>query len=164
MYYKITNFSSVNTLNYKGKEYLHTLPKELRYEISVQAAIWEKNFLKKLLGDGKYNAWKFEADRLSEDDIVSEDERSKCVFDQRNILNVNHGVVQGHYLPEVVEYFKRQNYSLNLSKRGVLSGKKLIKYRFKKMIYDNTPDRYRKRIKTIGERLGFEFVSTKHSK
>lgn len=164
IYYKLTNFSEVNTSNYKNINYLHALPKELKYGVSLQAAIWKKDFLNKLIGNQNYNAWKFEADRLDENDNITEDERSRCIFDNRNILNIQHGVVQGHYLPEVIKYFNNQNYSLNLAKRDILSGRKLIKYRLKKMIYNYTPDKYRKNIKKIGEKLGVEFVSTKYSK
>lgn len=53
-------------LYYKKRKYLHIIPENDEYSVSLQAAIWEKSFLNDLLGEGSYNTWNFELNRVKE--------------------------------------------------------------------------------------------------
>lgn len=55
-YYKLNNFSRVNTKRYKNIDYLYTIPENMEYGISLQPAIWKREYLLELLGDSAYTA------------------------------------------------------------------------------------------------------------
>lgn len=94
-YYKIMTFSKIKTPSYMGEEYLHIIPASMPYGISLQAAIWEKSFFLDMIGKGDYNPWVFEVERLEEEQNTTEPNKVVGVFDDRNMLNICHMVVQG---------------------------------------------------------------------
>lgn len=54
---KLLNQTKIKGKSYDGKPYLHILDENSDYGISLQPAIWKKNFLKDLVGSDNYNAW-----------------------------------------------------------------------------------------------------------
>lgn len=159
-YYKLTTFSKINTPIYKNLDYLHVLPGNLEYAISLQAGIWKKDFLKEKVGTENYNAWKFEVDRINEEKQGTKEPMEGCVFDERNILQIQHGVVQGKYLPEVIKYFDKRGYSLNQSKRQVMSFKENVIYKTKRF---NWPKPIKRILKGILHLMGVKFVTDKNA-
>ena len=155
-YYKLNTFSKIKTARYKNIDYLHVLPENMEYGISLQPGIWEKDFLKEKVGTGNYNAWKFEVDRLNEEKGKSKAPLKGCVFDERNILKIQHGIVQGKYLPECVRYFEKRGYQLNQSRRSVMTFKENLIYKAKRL---NWPKPIRKILKSILRAFGMKFVT-----
>lgn len=97
-HYKLFSLSKIKTPIYEENEYLHTIPESLPYGLSLIAGIWEKDFFLEKIGTGIYNPWKFEVDRLEEEKKSNGSMRLVGLFDNRNILNITHMVVQGKYL------------------------------------------------------------------
>lgn len=162
-YYKLNSFSRINTKHYKEIDYLYTIPENLEYGVSLLPAIWERTFLLELLGEDNYNAWKFEYARVAESSKASNKNLKGCVFDKRNILQVQHGVVQGKYLPPVIKFFKGKNYELNVSKRPIMTKGEYSVYRLKQIGKELTPIFARSSVKKILNKFGMKFVSDKQS-
>ena len=81
---------------YKRDKNIKIIPSNKKYGINLQAAIWDKEFLKKTIGIGNYNAWKFEINQLGREDFNIE--KIEYLIDVRNVLNILHTVVQSKYL------------------------------------------------------------------
>jgi len=156
----LNTFTPFHTPHYKQYKYLYVIPENMEYGISLLPGIWEKGFLQTKLGTENYNAWKFECNRLSEEKGKSSRPLEGCVFDSRNILQIQHGVVQGKYLPETIQYFKKQGYSLNQSRRGVMSFKENLLYKVKRL---NWPSPVKNILKGILRLFGMKFVSDMNS-
>lgn len=155
-YYKLNTFSKINTPNYRGRGYLHIIPGNLEYGISLLPGIWEKAFLIEKLGTENYNAWKFEIDRLIEERDETSEPLKGCVYDDRNILQIQHGVVQGKYLPEVIKYFKKNGYDLNQSRRGIMTFRENLIYKTKRL---NWPAPLKRSLKAFLHLFGVKFVT-----
>lgn len=162
-YYKLDSFSKIKANNYNGMNYLSTIPENLDYGISLQPAIWNRKFLLELLGEGNYNAWKFEYARIAESAKGSAKDLAGCVYDDRNILEIQHAVVQGKYLPPVVEFFEQQNYKVNMTRRSAMTTKEYKLHRVKQIGKKITPIAYRKTVKKFMNNFGMKFVSDKQS-
>jgi len=158
-YYKLSTFSKIKTEKYKESSHLHNIPGDLEYGVSLQAAIWDKEYLLKLIGDEDYNAWKFEIDRIRESERVKEEGLVGCVFDNRNILNICHGVAQGKYLPPAVKYFEKRGRVLNTNSRPIMTKKEYMYYRAKGISAQIIPKKLKNRIKVVLKFFGFKFVS-----
>ncbi len=120
-YYKIMTFSDIKTKNFKDYDFLKTIPASLPYGISLQASIWNRNFFLKMIGEGNYNPWCFETRRLKEEQTTKEPNKLIGVFDNRNILNICHMVVQGKYLPKSVIKMQGVGINVDVESREVMS-------------------------------------------
>ena len=160
-YYKLNTFTPFKTESYKEYPYLHIIPENMEYGISLLPGIWKKEFLSEKLGKENYNAWKFECDRIAEEKGKTNKPLKGCVYDERNILQIVHGVVQGKYLPEAVKYFEKRGYSLNQSKRQVMSFKENFIYKTKRLSW---PKPVKTVLKKILRCFGMKFVTDQNSK
>lgn len=160
-YYKLNNFSRVNTEFYKNIKFLVTIPENMEYGVSLQPAIWKREHLLELLGEGGYSAWKFELDQVEKTYNESNKPLKGCVLDKRNILNICHGVVQGKYLPSAIRYFEKQNYNLDTTNRKVMTNREYAIYKLKGFGREVFKRGTRKVIKNIFRKIGVGFVSDK---
>ena len=161
-YYKLVNMSRAvknHDPQYKDQKFLHIIPQSDEYGVSLQAAIWEKGFLTDCLGTDNYNAWKFEFDRVKEASGRPDTANPGCVFDERNVLNLQHGVVQSKYLPGTIHYFRKRGISLNVQ-REVMDYPHYYLLRFESKAKHMLPRPMRGKVKKILEILGMKFVST----
>lgn len=159
-YYKLNTFTRFKTSHYKNYSFLYTIPENMPYGISLLPGIWKKNFLAEKLGTDNYNAWKFECNRLAEEKGKGNQALEGCVFDSRNILQIQHGVVQGKYLPEVIKYFRKQGYELNQSVRKTMSFKENFIYKCKRLDW---PVPVKRVLKMILRKTGMKFVSDENA-
>ncbi|MCM1257606.1 MAG: hypothetical protein NC307_07095 [Roseburia sp.] len=156
-YCKLLNQSKMRGMAFKGKKYLHVIKRDDEYGISLQPAIWEKEFLKELVGTGNYNAWVFEMNQIR--NKYQNNNGINCLADDRNILQITHAVVQSQYLRHAVRVFKKQGYYLNVGKRKVMSVPDTIKYRAKQFFSEYTPRCLKPFMKNMGRLFKFSFVS-----
>lgn len=162
-YYKLMTFSKFHTPHFENYRFLYTIPRNKPYGISLQAAIWEKNFLIEKLGTDNYNAWTFEKDRLDEETNEATPIEG-CVFDNRNILQIEHMIVQSMYLPPAVQYFNKKGYSIDLNERTVMSRKQYFIYANKRFWSDLLSGFDLTGIKKILKKMGMSFVSDSNSR
>lgn len=165
-YFKLVNMNRAvknHDPNYKGIGYLHIIPESDEYGVSLQAAIWDKEYLSELLGTDNYNAWTFEFDRVREAKDKPDTPNPGCVFDDRNILNLQHGVIQSKYLPGTIRYFKKKGIKLNVQ-REVMSYAHYFRIRLGSKVKYTLPKPLRGKVKHILEKCGMKFVSTVRDK
>lgn len=133
-YYKIMTFSKFKTPYYKKTKYLHVIPASHPYGISLQASIWNRDYFLKMIGEDDYNPWVFEVCRLEEEQIVSEPDKILGVFDNRNILNICHMVVQGKYLPKSVKQMQKVGIEIDTKSREIMPWKDAFIYSIKSYV------------------------------
>lgn len=149
--------------NYKGIKYLHVVPENDEYGVSLQAAIWKKEYLKEVLGTENYNAWKFEFDRVKEAEGKTSQPNKGVLVDDRNILKIKHGVMQGKHLPFTVKYFKKKGLDLNIQ-REIMSYPQYFRYWIVSAGKEILPKSWRVGVKRVLEKCGMKFVSTTRDK
>lgn len=159
--FKMANFSKAIINKIKNNNNLYEIPENLEYGISLQPAIWEKNYLLNLIGTENYNAWKFELDRISDMKIGSSKSIERHYFDNRNVLNICHMVVQGQLLPNALKTLKKKKYKLK-SVRKRMEWKTYCFYVLKGKIKHIISKELREKLKNIMEKFGIEFVSRKN--
>lgn len=137
-YYKIMTFSKICTKNYKGMGYLHEIPASWPYGISLQAAIWNREYFLNLVGGGDYNPWVFEVRRLNDEKKAEDPNALVGVFDDRNIMNICHMVVQGKYLPKAVKFMQNKGVHVDLDSRSVMTWKENVTYILKLAVSEYT--------------------------
>lgn len=120
-YYKLMSLSKIRTPYFDKANKIRTIPANLKYGISLLAAIWERQHFLSLIGPEDYNPWKFEIDRNVDVDNSRDDKSLVGVYDERNLLNICHMVVQGKYLPSAVSTMTKKGIIISTDKRGIHS-------------------------------------------
>lgn len=151
-YYKLMTFTKINTPMYKDNDYLHVIPASLPYGISLQAAIWKREFFQSMIGNDDYNPWVFEVERLHEEENASEPDKVVGVFDDRNVINICHMVVQGKYLPKSVERMEKVGIKIDTASREVMSWRENLIYSIKLLVvpFTNRHPQIRNFLRAIG--------------
>lgn len=148
--------------SYKGKKHIKIIPKDKKYGINLQAAIWEKNFLKETVGTGNYNAWEFEINQLGVDTYNIE--KIEYLIDVRNVLHITHAVVQSKYLRNAKRKLSKIGITIPDSEREQLSRIDDFKYNLKLLMYSATPKVLIKPFKYIGRIFKVDFVTDRINK
>lgn len=147
---------------FQGNKHIKIIPQDKKYPLNLQAAIWDREFLIKTIGEGNYNAWQFEIKQISTDRINVE--KIEYLIDDRNILNIEHTIVQSKYLRGPLKRLKENEPEIDFSGREVLSAKEDFKYWFKVLMYSLTPKFLVKPFKQVGRWLSVDFVTDRVSK
>lgn len=161
-YCKLLNQSKIKGDVFDNKKYLRVIGSSEEYGISLQPAIWEKDFLLTMVGTENYNAWIFELNQVKHKKQNSNG--IDCIADKRNILKITHAVVQSKYLRKAVRVFAKQNYPLNIEKRPMMSFKENFKYRLKCAVAEIMPKKLRPFFKKIGKLIRIDYVSDRQLK
>ena len=151
-YYKIMTFSKINTNNFKNYEYLKQIPASLPYGISLQAAIWEKNHFLEMIGAEDYNPWVFEVRRLEDEKNSNEPYKLVGVYDNRNIMNICHMVVQGKFLRKAVKKMLQLGIHVDTNSRKIMSRRENFIYNLKLLVssYTDKHQAARKILRFVG--------------
>ena len=147
---------------YKGDRHIHVIPKDKKYGINLQAAIWQTQFLKEKIGTENYNAWQFEMNQLGNE--IYNEKKIEYLIDDRNILNITHTIVQSKYLRGAVRKMEKIGHPIDLNEREVLGKKDDFKYNLKLFMYSVTPKMLVKQAKAIGKLMKIDFVTDRLSK
>lgn len=160
-YYKLLSLSKFTTPYFNKGKGERIIPANLRYGVSLMAAIWNKDYFMNVVGQEDYNPWKFEVDRNVEIQTAKSSDPICGIYNERNILQICHMVVQGKYIPNAVKRMKRHGYNVNVGERGCQSFSFMLLYSLKQILY---PLYVKSKIlKRIVELLGIETVSNKNS-
>lgn len=159
-YYKLMSLSKINTPYFDRVNGLRTIPVNLKYGVSLLAAIWDRQHFLSLIGYEDYNPWKFEIDRNVDVDKSCDDKSLAGVYDERNILNICHMVVQGKYLPSAVSTMTKKGITIPTDRRGVHS----VFFEKKNMLKDVLFPVLRKSkvADFVANIIGFETVTNKN--
>lgn len=118
---------------YKNISYLRKILPKSEYTVSCQPAIWKKDFLKACIGEENYNAWVFEGIYTKSELAHSEWFLERLCVDQRNLLHLYHGALQGALIPDTYKYFLNIGYRFR-TKRKMLSNQQYRKHKGKAKI------------------------------
>lgn len=147
--------------SYKGYKQIRVVPRNKKYALNLQAAIWQKKYLEDALGEGNYNAWQFELKHINRQ---CNTEAVECLIDVSNMLNIEHAIVQSKYLRGALRKLKTMDYSIDTNERSPLSRLENFKYQLKLLMYSLTPEYLVKPFKSIGRLLNIDFVTDRISK
>lgn len=162
-YYQVTSFNDhrrrkdLSKPSYAGVAGLTQVWADERYGISLQPAIWRKDYLTELLGEGNYDPWSFELDRAAESASRGHEELDGCVRDTRNLLNVKNAVLAGSYVPSTVRYFRSQGIQLHGNRKVMPISQRIWYFGLQRRTL--LPKRIYNRARPIAMRLGAKHVS-----
>lgn len=143
--------------SYKNYRHIRIVAKDKKYPLNLQAAIWEKDYLKERVGIGNYNAWMFEIHQLHFKEYNTK--HIDCLIDDRNICNIVHAVVQSKYLPSAIRKLNACGYHINKSEREILNKRENFEYVLKLFMYEVTPQFLVKPAKIIAKLIKVDFVT-----
>ena len=147
---------------FQGNEHIKIVPQEKKYPLNLQAAIWDRDFLLETIGKGNYNAWQFEIKQIAIDNLNVN--KIEYLIDDRNILNIEHTIVQSKYLRAPLRRILKKEPQIDISGRAILCVKDNFKYNLKLLMYSFTPQFLVKPFKRIGRWLNIDFVTDRISK
>lgn len=159
---QLLNQKQIKGAPYKGNKNIHIVPSDKKYGINLQAAIWKTEFLKKKVGTENYNAWQFEIRQLGTENYNIKG--IHYLIDDRNILNIEHAVVQSKYLPGTLKRLDKLGYRIDRNERQMLSTKQNFDYNLKLFMYAHTPKKLIGTFKKIGRVFKVDFVTDRMSK
>lgn len=141
LYYKFffPSFSSNYNKKFKFDENRYYIDENRKYGISIQPAVWNREYLVKLLERLKINAWEFEKE-LDSMNLINEESLIKHVYDSRNLLNLSHALIKGKYVRNVYKIIKKEyKQTFNIKQMGivetfVLKCKQLVRRLFPKVL------------------------------
>lgn len=158
VYYRITN-QPKGKFEHKKYKYLSPIADNQAYGVNLQAAIWEKEFFEKYLGDVDCSAWTVEINHLKKvKDKYSEDIKD-CVVDTRGIIDIHNGVIKGKWVPKTLKYFKQNGIFIDKGARGVLSLKNNLSINARASLSPIFSNESRRLLKRNLSKLGFTFTS-----
>ena len=102
------------------------IPENTPYPISLQPAIWEREYLlqllKELYADGNKTPWDFERHFIEKYRGGSSKNYIQGVrYDSRNIMNYKNILIQGKWDPRVIRFYKRQGIIINTGERPFMA-------------------------------------------
>lgn len=126
------------------------------YGVNLQAAIWKKTYLQKLLYEDDFSAWEFEA-RQKPGSAMRID--GNCAALNYAGLNYLNGVIQGKWYPRTVNQLKKYGISIATDMRPIIKRNKLIVIDVKNWLSHHIPAKIIHTLKPIAVRAGFKFVT-----
>ncbi len=146
---------------FNGNRNIKIIPADKKYGLNLQAAVWDTEFLKKVVGKGNYNTWQFEINQLGSKKYNLH--KVEYLIDVSNPLKITHMIVQSKYLPGSIKKINRIGYKISNEERECLNFKDNFKYNFKLLMYSLTPKFLIKPFKRIGKLLKIDFVTDRLS-
>jgi len=127
---------------FKSYEDVGLIHKNVPYRVSCQAAIWDKEVLLQLINETE-NIWAFEIEGTKRANAIEKPFLSVFVDDKGQPLEIGNyaftyfctAVLKGKWMRGAIEVCKKENISLNLSKRPVETWWQ----ENRRYIYDRTP-------------------------
>ena len=167
----ILEYISANDLNYydlRNKNYnqksiiknkISLIKASKNYPISLQAAIWNKEFLVNFLSKKECSAWEVENYLKEYCDKLSTKFVPKAACDLTNPLNIKNAVIKGKWDPRVINFYKKKGVIINTKGRKKLCVKEIIKQDVFTFFSNIMPKKLRKNVKNILKKIGVKFVT-----
>ena len=144
---------------YPGQTYVSKVRKNVPYSVSIGSAIWEKEELISILGDGTQSAWQIE-DHFTKIAIDSgPGYYDGYASDARSFMQCAHMVTNGKWIPSGLRLMKKRGYIVDLGKRPILSKREVFSMNIRIFATKITPKRLRVCIKKFFKGFGVKFAS-----
>lgn len=118
---------------FKDYESIINIGSSKEYTLSCQPSLWRKDFLKKCIGEGNYNAWVFEGIYAKSRMAHTSEFLSHCKIETSNALGLVHGALQGKMIPQTIDVIRNAGYEMK-NKRPTLSVKYYESYEKKERL------------------------------
>lgn len=156
-YYQLSNRYNLE----QNKKYIK-VDKSLPYPISLQLSIWNRKefliLLKNMKDDGVQSPWDFE--RYFINKYKNSAGLLKGVeYDTRDIFGYKNGVLQGKWIRDTLNFYKKQGIVIDCSQREVMSWRETMYYHFKVFFSRKLPNKPKKCIKNLMKKFGFKFMT-----
>ena len=140
----------------KKRNGIYELDGKNLYEINLQASVWRKSYLLRVLRHDGLSAWQVEAMQK-----VSSPYRimGNVAASNYPIIDYLNGIIQGKWYPSTVKKMKKLNIFINTSQRGIMSFKAILTRNIKIFIMHNINIPIVVRLKNILKFFGFKFVT-----
>lgn len=158
-YYRL----SPSNLKKQENKYIYNIPKNQKYAISLQPAIWKRETLINIIDSmpNAKTAWDFEIyftkkyhQNLPENEFID-----GICYDSRDILGYKNGILQGKWIRDTLNYYKKINININIGNRKKLNILDSFIYNLKIRLDNKLSPKLIKKIKTILSKVGFHFFS-----
>lgn len=126
------------------------------YGVNLQAAIWKKSYLQKLLYDDDFSAWEFEARQKTGSPSRIDGNCAALNYTGLSYLN---GVIQGKWYPRTIKKLKKCGIIVSTEKRPIIKRRKLLAMDAKNWLAHHIPAKIIRAIKPIAVRAGYKFVT-----
>ncbi|MBB6698252.1 hypothetical protein [Clostridium algidicarnis] len=160
-YYRIPIFINKNQIfaEHPNNKNVQMIFDNQPYSVSIGTAIWEKNEILKILGDGTKSAWDLENNFSVVDYTKSPKIMEGYVSDKRLLLHSVHMIKKGQWIPKGIKLMRKKGYLIEYRKRGLIP----IKERIRPVVYDIgsriCPTRFRAGVKKVFSKVGFKFAT-----
>lgn len=158
-YYRITNVPKFAGKQYKDYNHLVKIPKYLAYGVNLQAALWDRLYLRKLSEVADGTAWDFEVRLHSGLCPADGDFVEASVVDSRDVIEIRNGIIKGKWVPGTIKALKKIGVDIELGTRKTLSFWECAAISVKVVAATLVPSPLRRPTKAILSSLGFKFLS-----
>lgn len=161
VYYRLISYPHLMK-NYCGIRGLKCIDKKMESGISLQPAIWNREYLLTMLGEDDCNAWEFEykqnmKSRNSYPGIIK-----NCVVDSTKIISYRNEIIKGKHNLFSLLYFKIKGYKINTQGREIMSVWDTICYYLRFYGYRIMPDKLKNKSRIFLRKIGVSFVEDKY--
>ena len=139
-----------------GERGIHKVPEESLYGVNLQASIWKKEYLLKLLEGGDFSAWEFEA--RQKNGAATQVKGKLYTVDYAPFEMVN-GVLQGKWYTPSVKTLEALGIHVDTSKRAVLPWNKVAVYKSKIVLRKIAGPNLIRKVKPVLKKMGIKFVT-----
>ena len=158
-YYRLSTSNIIS----KGDTYIQSVPKNQRYAISLQPAVWKRETLLNIINsipDAK-TAWDFEVyfTKIYHSNMPYDEFIPGICYDSRDILGYKNGILQGKWIRDTIKYYKKINIKIDIGDRKKNSFINSLLYNLKANLNKKLSNKSIKNIKKILNKVGVKFFS-----
>lgn len=142
--------------NAKREDFASAITPNMIYGVNLQAAIWKRDYLLKVLTNEDYNAWEIEArQKFGEPTRVD----GKCYAANDFVIQYLNGIIQGKWYIKTVESFAALGIEIPLGERTVMTDKDMRRENIRNFFLHHVPPKLIYVLKPLAKKLGFRFVT-----
>ena len=161
VYYRLIAYPH-SLKNFHGIKKIKCINKKSESGISLQPAIWNREYLLKLIRNSNFQtSFEFEfaqtlRSRGSENGYFED-----CVVDVSKIIDYRNEIIKGKHNLFAIVYFKLKGYKIDTSNRSILNIRQLFIYYFRFFGYRIVPNGFKLKARDLLRKFGMTFVDDK---
>lgn len=142
--------------NAKKGKFAVPITSNMVYGVNLQAAIWKRDYLLRVLTEENLSAWEVEArQKFGESTRID----GKCYATNDFVIHYLNGIIQGKWYIKTIESFASQGIEIPLGKRSVMTDKDMRRENIRNFLLHHIPPKLIQVFKPIAKKLGFKFVT-----
>ena len=142
--------------NTKSGEFATALTSNMVYGVNLQAAIWKRDYLLKVINEENLSAWEVEARQKFGSPTRIE---GKCCATNDFIVQYLNGIIQGKWYIKTIEGLATCGIEVPLGERSVMTDKDMRRENMRNYLLHHISPKVIHRLKPVAKKLGFKFVT-----